>query len=65
MESLGKRKNIRVYPGNRKLKCGGEYEQYKEAWNLLLDEEYAQKQRYTSKQLCRMENLADAQSNTL
>ena len=66
MESLGTRKNIRVYPGKRKPNRDrdrngqyfGQYEQYREAWNLLLDEEYAQKQRYTSKELCEMQSEA-------
>jgi len=39
MESLGTRKNIRVYPGKRKPGRGGQYEQYKEAWNLLMEEQ--------------------------
>ena len=57
MESLGHKKNIRLYPGERKLKRpGGLYEQYREAWHLLLDKEYAEKQHYTSKQLCQIGN---------
>ena len=59
MESLGTRKNIRVYPGKRRPKTGGQYELYREAWNLLLDEEYAEKPRYTSKQLVKMERKDD------
>jgi hypothetical protein len=56
MESLGKRKNIRLYPGKRKPKRGGQYEQYREAWNLLQGEAYAEKPRYTSNELCQMES---------
>jgi hypothetical protein len=34
-----KLKNIRLYPGGRKLKLpGGFYEKYREAWHLLKDE---------------------------
>jgi len=51
MESLGEKKNIRVYPGKRKPRWGGPYEQYREAWNLLSDPHYAEKPRYTSKEL--------------
>ena len=43
LELLGRRKNIRLYPSGRKLKRpGGRYEQYREAWNLLKDENAAQ-----------------------
>jgi hypothetical protein len=54
MESLGTRKNIRVYPGKRRPRTGGEFEKYKEAWNLLLDENYTEKQRLTSRELLQM-----------
>ena len=38
IESLGKFKNIRLYPTGRTLKRpGGLYEQYREAWGLLKD----------------------------
>lgn len=57
MESLGTRKNICVYPGKRRPRTGGQYEKYQEAWNLLLDENYVEKQRYTSKELCQMSAL--------
>jgi len=66
MESLGTRKNIRVYPGKQRPRSGGQYEQYREVWNLLLDEVYVEKQRYTSRQLCRMASVESAQQeNTL
>jgi hypothetical protein len=39
IESLGKLKNIRLYPMGRKLKSGGLYEQYREAWGLLKDDQ--------------------------
>jgi len=40
IESLGKLKNIRLYPTGRKLKRpGGFYERYREAWELLKDKE--------------------------
>ncbi len=64
MESLGKRKNIRVYPGKRKPRWGGQYEQYREAWNLLQDEAYAEKPRYTSNELCQMERATERCSST-
>jgi hypothetical protein len=36
VESLGKSKNIRVYPGGKTHnRTGGFYEQYREAWHLL------------------------------
>ena len=39
IEALGKNKNIRLYPGGRKLKRpGGFYESYREAWQLLKEE---------------------------
>ncbi len=42
IESLGKLKNIRLYPTGRKLKRpGGFYEKFREAWHLLKDEEIA------------------------
>ena len=38
LEALGELKNIRLYPGAKKLKrAGGCYEIYREAWNLLAD----------------------------
>ena len=43
LELLGRLKNIRLYPSGRKLKRrGGRYEQYREAWHLLKDENAAQ-----------------------
>ena len=59
MESLGERKNIRVYPGKRKpnhnkIRNGqyfGKYEQYREAWHLLRDENYSEKLQLTSLEL--------------
>ncbi|HEY6182222.1 MAG TPA: group I intron-associated PD-(D/E)XK endonuclease [Terriglobales bacterium] len=40
MQSVGKRKNINLYPGKRRIKPGcGMYEQYRESWHLLLDEQ--------------------------
>jgi hypothetical protein len=42
IEALGKNKNVRLYPGGRKLKRpGGFYESYREAWQLLKQEETA------------------------
>ena len=40
VQSLGKRNTIHVYPGKRRIKPGcGVYEQYRESWRLLLDEQ--------------------------
>ena len=40
IEAVGGRIAIRVYPGKRRIKPGcGMYEQYREAWHLLLDEQ--------------------------
>jgi hypothetical protein len=59
MESLGSRKNIRVYPGKKRPKSGGMYEQFREAWNLLLDAAYAEKKHYTSKELLRLSGVEE------
>jgi hypothetical protein len=40
MQSVEKRKSIHLYPGKRRIKPGcGMYEQYRESWHLLLDEQ--------------------------
>jgi len=45
VESLQNSKNIRLYPSGRKLKRpGGNYERYREAWDLLKDENYGDRE---------------------
>ena len=40
IESVGARDSIHVYPGKRRIKPGcGLFEQYRESWHLLLDEQ--------------------------
>jgi hypothetical protein len=40
MELVGRKKSIRLYPKNKRYKKGsGLYERYREAWELLMDEE--------------------------
>jgi uncharacterized protein YneR len=42
MQSVGNKRGIHLYPGKRRIKPGcGLYEQYRESWHLLLDEQTA------------------------
>jgi hypothetical protein len=58
MESLGRKKCIRVYPRKRRSGASDPYEKYQEAWNLLLDENYVEKQRPTSRELHQISALS-------
>jgi hypothetical protein len=47
MESLGQKRSIHAYPGKRRSRDGcGLYEQYRESWHLLLDEQNPTKPRH-------------------
>ena len=44
VEKLGHRRLIFLYPQGRKMPFGGLYEEYREAWHLLKEEEFADRQ---------------------